>query len=287
MGNCLKSPDEEGDDEGRENLLTGGEDSDDEEHQPVSDLIARPDRGQMHDAASSLHASLSSFVLSEQGGVVLANLHEARQWKNQYDNPTLEFSCKVNALFADCELHLSALSSENTPQHRREVEAIVDEILTLRKFWGVELLPLSVRNAFLREKIPVQIGERTFRVDCIQFFEPIVFYGNTPGSDTDLVKLFVFIVTDIDNDHVVIRYYLERSFLFNFYHVLCFFSGNYRGQIKPYGTECPSYWEVREHMIQSVKVHLQGLVSNDPEVGLNPIAATTFPRPRNTGPINV
>lgn len=294
MGNCLK-PAEEDTDENRENLLASEEGSDEEVHQPDIDIAVRQDRERMHDVVSSLPSSANNHgpsasrdpVLSEEGRVVLADLHEARQWKDQYENPTLEFSYKVNMLFSNCELHLRAQSAENSPRHRWEVDTIVGEILALRNYWGLDLLPLAMRNAFVREKIPVQIMERNFRVDCVQFFEPIVFYGNTPGSDSDLVKLYVFIVSDTDNDQVVIRYYLERSFLFNFYHVLCFFSGNFRGQIKPYGTECPPYWEVREHMIQSVQDHLKSLVSDNPGVGLNPIAATVFPRPRNTGPINV
>ena len=231
------------------------------------------------------------LVRTEKGREIVSSLKEAYSWKENYGQPTLEFSYKTNVLFTSCEQHLSTLSTNLTEENKTECDTIVRELLNLRAHWGTGLLPLSMRNAFVREKINVTAGKYPkqcqYRIDCIQFFEPVVFYGNSPGKQEDLVKLFVFVVNDVKEDEVVIRYYLERSFLFDFYHVLCFFKGNSRGQLKPYGTVAPSYWTVRQDMLENAKAHLESIVSEEKQSGLQPIAATFFPSPRNTGPVNV
>ena len=230
-----------------------------------------------------------AYVKSVKGNGVLRSLQEAYSWKEVYNQPTLEFSYKTNVLFTTCEQHLSELSATLTEQTKLECDVLVRELLNLRAHWGTGLLPLSMRNAFVRERISCKIGpnRKEYRIDCIQFFEPIVFYGNSPGKQEDLVKLFVFVVNDLETEEVVIRYYLERSFLFDFYHVLCFFQGSTRGQLKPYGSICPSYWVVRQDMIENAKTHLESIVSKSDQPGLQPIAATIFPTPRNIGPVNV
>ena len=229
-----------------------------------------------------------SYVKTAKGHAIIRSLQEAYSWKETYAQPTLDFSYKTNVLFTSCEQYLSDLSATITDDTKLECDTIVRELLNLRAHWGTKLLPLSMRNAFVRERITLKAGksQQEFRIDCIQFFEPIVFYGNSPGKQEDLVKLFVFVVTDLDKDDVIVRYYLERSFLFDFYHVLCYFQGSSRGQLKPYGNVCPSYWDIRNDMLQNTKLLLESVVSNSRQPGLQPIAATVFPTPRNTGPVN-
>lgn len=203
-----------------------------------------------------------SYVRTPKGIEVVRSFKEAYTWKEKYlgSNPSLEFSYKTNVLFNSCEQHLSELSQQLTEETKLECDMIVQELLNLRAHWGPSLLPLSMRNAFVREKVSLTVGHlnHRFRIDCIQFFEPIVFYGNSPGKPEDLVKLYVFVVYDLSNDEkVVVRYYLERSFLFDFYHVLCYFEGNGRGQLKPYGHICPSYWVIRQDMLESAKTYLE------------------------------
>ena len=308
MGTCLSSPETPERSESHENLLSTDPESS-EEHSRVIDRSTVPqtiinisrDGPPPPRPVTYLDIPVSSPVngfsshnfpnpiKSEKGKEIIASLQEAYKWKESYKQPTLEFSYKTNLLFTSCEQHLTELSTEITEEAMTECDAIVRELQALRTHWGTELLPLSMRNAFVRERMNLMIGEeqRQFRVDCIQFFEPIVFYGNVPGKQEDLVKLFVFVVTDIENEEVLIRYYLERSFLFDFYHVLCFFKGNSRGQLKPYGTHCPPYWTIRQHMLENALIHLENVVSQGKEPGLQPIAATTFPTVRNTGPVNI
>lgn len=237
-----------------------------------------------------------SFLYTPSGQDLERAIKEAYSWKDTEQlQPTLEFSHQTNLLFAECEIHFSNLSPKQTPSAKTECDKLVNELLELRVHWGPQLLPLSMRNAFVRERISITLeNDYHFKIDCIQFFEPIVFYGNAPGSKEDLVKLYVFVVNDVQTDNVIIRYYLERSFLFEFYHVLCYFKGDSRGQLKPYGTKCPSYWIIREHMYQNAMHHLRGLVqdkisssASSPSSELHPIAATYYPSTYHTGPVKV
>lgn len=303
MGSCFSSESSEPGDDSAQNLLNS--DLDDEEEAsrivdrnsvphttinlPSPSSQPRPITFDDIPSPTEDKPNLLSAVQTQGGLELMDALKEAFKWKDIYQQPTLDFSYNTNLLFTKCENHFSFLSAQNTPASKRECDALIQELLSLREHWGTQLLPLTMRNAFVRERISIKVGEneRQFRIDCIQFFQPIVFYGNVPGKQEDLVKLYVFVVTDTDNDEVVIRYYLERSFLFDFYHVLCYFKGNSRGQLKPYGTRCPSYWEMREHMYQNAISHLKSLVSDSTLSGLQPIAASFFPTPRNTGPINI
>ena len=294
MGSCISSPEQQQQQE-EQGLLDDTGEEEDEDNETIDrtgvpqTIINVP----KHDSRPPPLAALPSpgpvdmrtvsYIYSEQGKKVMESIREAYDWKQIYQQPTLEFSYKTNLLFTSLEAHLTTLSSQNTHESRAECDSLIAELLALRRHWGTQLLPLSMRNAFVREKIEIIAGkpEKRYKVDCIQFFEPIVFYGNDPGNQEDLVKLFVFVVTDTEKEEVLIRYYLERSFLFDFYHVLCFFKGNTRGQLKPYGTQCPSYWMVREHMLQNARSHLESTEE------LKPIAATVFATPRNTGPVNI
>lgn len=227
----------------------------------------------------------SALNMTPEGQDLLKSFKEAYKWKDAQQQPSLEFSHQTNLLFAECETHFSKLSSEGTKAAKEECDILVNELLALREHWGPSLLPLSMRNAFIRERITITLGDRghQFKIDCIQFFEPIVFYGNAPGKKEDLVKLYVFVVNDAETDNVIIRYYLERSFLFEYYHVLCYFKGDNRGQLKPYGTKCPSYWTIREHMYQDSMFRLKSLVQDktmSSSSDYHPIATTYFPASR-------
>jgi hypothetical protein len=234
-------------------------------------------------------SELPSVIITQEGQELMRELKDAYSWRDQYNEPTMEFTYKTNSLFTSLENHFSILSAEQSVHSKSECDTLVNELLALRSYWGEDLLPLSVRNAFIRERININHdNQHSFRIDCIQFFEPILFYGNLPGKQEDLVKLFVFVVTDMENDEVIIRYYLERSFLFDFYHVLCYFKGNSRGQLKPYGTHCPSYWVIREHMYQNALVHLKSITSDNSASSIkHPIASTFFPKSRSAGPVNI
>ncbi len=234
-------------------------------------------------------------IHSPRGNEIIVNLKKACEWKAKFDSPTQQFLSLMDRLYMECQLHLTALSSQGDVESKREADVIVNEMINVRNYWGPQLLPSSICNAFVRERINLTLGaeERKFRVDCAQFFEPVPFYGsssssssNTQGNNQgELMKLYRFSVYDLSRNDVILRYYLERSNVTQLYHVLCFTCENYRGQVHPYGTEGPSYWEVRQHMLQDVYSRLLSALSQGSVPAPQTHASTIFPATRGEGPV--
>ena len=230
-----------------------------------------------------------SDIRTSRGQEIYQNLKKAYAWREQFDSHTQEFLSLMDRLYMECQLHLTALSSRESVEYRREADMIVQEMITVRNHWGAELLPGSICNAFVRERIPVKLGaapDRQYRIDCAQFFEPVPFYGpQQAGNPGELMKLFRFSVYDLLRNEVVLRYYLERSNVTQIYHVLCFTCENCRGQVHPYGSEVPSYWDIRQRMIGDVYSRLQSAIGNHPAP--QPHAATIYPPSQSKGNVIV
>ena len=221
----------------------------------------------------------SSPVHSQKGLEVVEELSKAYRWREQFEHPSPEFLALMDRLYMECQLHLTTLSSQGDLESRREADVIVSEMVALRNYWGPQLLPSSTCNAFVRERIPLTLGadQRQFRIDCAQFFEPVPFYGNQQNScPGELMKLYRFSVYNIAKNEVVLRYFLERSNITQFYHVLCFMDNNCHGQVNPYGTGPPSYWEVRKNMLDDLNMRLLNSVSPDSHPLPKPLALTVF-----------
>ena len=209
--------------------------------------------------SSAVYSNVPLTTMTRRGRETMEQLSKAYRWRDQFEEPTSEFLALMDRLYMECQLHLTALSSRGDPESRREADTIVSEMVALRNYWGPRLLPSSTCNAFVRERIPLTLGvdQRQFRIDCAQFFEPVPFYGNQQSScPGELMKLYRFSVYNLATNDVVLRYYLERSNVIQLYHVLCFTCENYRGQVRPYGTEPPTYWEVRQNMLEDVYTRL-------------------------------
>lgn len=199
-----------------------------------------------------------SGVQTTRGKDVMENLRKAYEWHSRFDSPTQEFLSLMDHLYMECQVHLSSLSSKGDLESKIEADIVVQEMVAVRNRWGTKLLPSSICNAFVRERIPHVVEGRQFRIDCAQFFEPVPFYGSQQTDNPgELMKLYRFSVYDLSRNEVILRYYLERSNVTQVYHVLCFTCDNYRGQVYPYGSEVPSYWDVRNHMIQDVMQRLK------------------------------
>ena len=225
-------------------------------------------------------------VCSPRGKEVMANLRKAYEWHDRFDSPSQEFLSLMDRLYMECQVHLSNLSSKEDLESRQEADIIVQEMIVVRNCWGTKLLPNSICNAFVRERIPHTVDRRQFRVDCAQFFEPVPFYGSQQTDNPgELMKLYRFSVYDLSRNEVVIRYYLERSNVTQLYHVLCFTCNNYRGQVYPFGSECPSYWEVRQHMIEDVRSRLKSFITKGAHPPPATHAATYLPPTSSSGPV--
>ena len=229
-----------------------------------------------------------SDIQTARGKEIFHNLKKSYVWKDQFSDPAQEFLTLMDRLYMECQLHLTALSSRGNMENKREADMIVKEMIVVRNHWGPQLLPNSICNAFVRERIPMTLGieARQFRIDCAQFFEPVPFYGtHQAGNPGELMKLYRFSVYDLARNDVVLRYYLERSNVTQLYHVLCFTCENYRGQVHPYGTELPSYWDIRQRMLDDVYSRLMSALSPGSLPPPQPHVATIFPPSQGKGSV--
>ena len=235
---------------------------------------------QVEASSSPTRSAVQSHELSQRGKKVMEELSKAYCWREQFDHPSSEFLSLMDGLYMECQLHLTVLSARGDVDSRREADTIVSEMVALRNYWGPRLLPSSTCNAFVRERIPLTLGveQRHFRIDCAQFFEPVPFYSNQQRSSCpgELMKLYRFSVYNVATNDIVLRYYLERSKTSQYYHVLCFMDDNCHGQVKPYGTEPPPYWEVRQSMLDNLNVRLMNAMSPGTHPVPKPLAVTVF-----------
>ena len=178
--------------------------------------------------------------------------------KERYDHPSKEFLREMDKLFMEVQLYLTELSARSATSSHKEADSLVEELIALRNHWGLTLLPLNVCNTFVRERIQLTVNGVRYRIDCAQFFEPVPFFSSPSApSSGELMKLFRFSIYEMSRNEVIMRYYLERSNVVQFYHVLCSSWGNQRGQVYGFGSECPSYWALHDKMIQDAGERLK------------------------------
>ena len=230
---------------------------------------------------SQLSESISD-IETVGGREIFSKLKKAYEWKDKYDHPSQEFLSLVESLFVECQLHLTDISSKDGIEFRREADTIVQEIVAVRNHLGPGLLIL---NSFVRESIPITFSTtsqlRQFKVVCAQYFEPVPFYDNhPPKNSSQLMKLYHFSVYDLQRKEVILHYYLERSNFIRLYHVLCFTCGNSRGQIHPYGTEEPPYWDIRRDMMEDVNSRLLHAMSPGIHAPPESLVITKFLQPQ-------
>ncbi|MCL6269363.1 hypothetical protein M3P05_05310 [Sansalvadorimonas sp. 2012CJ34-2] len=201
--------------------------------------------------------SASPTVKTSRGKQLLREIKAAEDWKyeNSDSEATEEFLKSMDQLFGDCQMYMTSLSSpyqqgQKIPDEvAKECDALSSQLVQLRNHWGQELLPNTTCNSFVREKASLNYQDKQYEVHCAQFFEPTPFY---PGRDSvgEFMKLHRFSV--YIQESIVCRYFLERSNAIEPYHVLCKYSGHERCQVMPFGEKEPSFWDVRQAMINDM-----------------------------------
>lgn len=191
-------------------------------------------------------------VNNQKGKELQEKLKDARRWKARFREPTQDFLGMMDRLFMECQEYLTFMSTKGDKNSKSEADALVEEMIALRNDWGPQLLPVNVCNAFVRERIPITVSLQQYRIDCAQFFEPVPFYNKNQGKAGKALKLYRFSVYDLTKNEVVLRYYLERNNSGQLHHNLCCTTGTRKTDIHSYGTECPTYWETRQHMMNDV-----------------------------------
>ena len=156
----------------------------------------------------------------------------------------------MKELFSYCVSHLAALSFYNSEEAHKEADTIVTELIALRNHLGEKLIQWS---GFTREQI--KVAETKYRIDCIQYFEPVPYYAHRLKDQAGVMKLYTFKVNDLSSNEVIMYYHLEKTNVLQEYYVLCYawVSNNvqHRGQLVPYNEECPSYWTLRKDVLHA------------------------------------
>ena len=188
---------------------------------------------------ASLSLAQPEKVEPEAVRAALAEIEGQYRWK---DAPSRkDFSAAVEPKFVQWAELLARLSSTG---QREEADRICAAIVALWNHLGSDLVR---GDAFLRDRFSV--GE--YRVDAAQFFEPVPF---SAGVDM-IMKLYRFSL--YKDGKVVARYYLEHSQLdgkpANSYYVLTFAEPGSHRQIRPYGRELPTYWTLKEVVVEHMK----------------------------------
>jgi hypothetical protein len=201
----------------------------------------------------SSDAGRPDAIVSEVGKELFKSIREAYAWKEKYPSTNDEFMGEMSQLFVKCTEHMTDLSANPTLADKQEADQLVKELMELRIHWGPNLFPPRM-NAMGRESMAVQgRSGKVCRIDSAQYFEPVPYYENSQDNFGELMKLYRFTVYDTTTNDIVMRYFLERSNLGQLHHVLCYAHPvGGRGQIKPYFQDCPSYWELREQVIDHV-----------------------------------
>lgn len=305
MGNCVAGEKEERErraggacnDSSQTLLSAGGHTNEDEEEDEEDSQGAKKEELENFAASKGNGDQIRELlsrgrITSERGQTVRDIIRQGYNLKKHYTHPTLDFSLKLSPILQVIEEHISYMASVGSRECQSEADALVLELLKLRSHLGQNLMPLSMKNAFYREKLSLSGGglsQRLFRLDCIQFFEPLQFYGNDPGTLQELVKLYVFLLTEKGRTTPFMTFYLERTCHGGeFYHCLCFFcEGNVRGQFHIYGDRCPSYWELRDDVLSNTEKTIQHIVTGGAEPLPETICVTTLESPRDPGPINL
>ena len=198
-------------------------------------------------------------IKTRKGQEILTKLCRAYRWKNDIEDTSQEFLAQMDRLYMECQLHLTALASRGDVESKREADVIVNEMVALRNHWGPGLLPNSTCNAFVREKIHLTLGveQRQFRIECTQYFEPVPVSSLETGNPNEPLKLYRFSV--YEHERCVLRYYLHRFKATITHHVLLESKSR---QIHSYGPELPSYWDIRQHLLEAVYSRLNDVLED-------------------------
>lgn len=185
--------------------------------------------------------------------ITLLKLEHARGWREKIrrvETPTeLEnYRLKIAGLLNSATMEMSRLTKEN---RHHDVEKVVNSIVHLRNALGDDFFEASGINAFGREV--------TYLESCVitggQYFKPVMIQED----DDTTVKLYFFIVSDADSTEVLFRYYLEHvSFLEDFF-ALGLLTPDGHTHVEIYGSICPSYWTIRQDVINNVTSRLNRL----------------------------
>ena len=178
---------------------------------------------------------------SEDIDFLTNKIAHACSWQEDLANVS-ELHENIVELFAEVETEIIRLSKEN---RSKAVARIVHSVDKLKNSLGDNLLKECGLNSFLREVIYY----KTYEVSVVQYFKPEPFYKNV----WSLLKLFAFVVNEVDIPESIFTYYLEYSNIVGDYHVLGLWSEKGHAQLVAFGESPPKYSNVRTSVLNDLE----------------------------------
>lgn len=185
----------------------------------------------------------ATFCRDEALEEILSALEDALYWpqkQNFFPNSTAIDS--MNAMFCMATSQMSRLASEGKCN---EADEIADAFFELVDVWGESVFNTLNMTFFTREEIA--LGR--FAVKVGQYLKP------EPLEETEddiAVKLFFFIVYDMDLEKYICTYHLEYrdySGMTSGIYILKLKSRRGKVQVAVYGDTCPRYWKIRQDVL--------------------------------------
>ena len=196
-----------------------------------------------------------TFYRDEALDEILSAFEEALSWpKEQNDFPNSTAIDAMNDMFCMASSEMSRLASGDK---FTEADEIADAIVELYDVWGESVFSSLNVTFFTREEIPLN----RFTIKVGQYLKP----EPLQERENDIaVKLYFFIVYDMDLEKYVCTYHLEyRDFSgmtvgIYFLRLKC---RRGRFQVASYGDSCPVYWKIRQDVLKDFSKRKRTFIS--------------------------
>lgn len=245
-------------------LIGGCKEKDKAKDEPDSDKIAKPKKVEGDPPGSEDDKKARSNQGNEKGQEeqekdphtpippedlpplkkVLAEVEAAKKLKEEFSKPSKEFMDKA---LPKLQRWSDLVFGYTHAGKKDEADKLAKALSELQGHWGDELFPPDKFDAFSRDRFKVG----PLWIWAAQYFKPVPYHKGDKG----IMKYYRFSL--YLRKEVVGRYFLERSELKEPFFVLGLQSNDKHYQIKQYGSKKPTYWELKEAVIEDSKKKLQ------------------------------
>lgn len=200
------------------------------------------------DPIPSINDELSQNHTRENNQNILLQIRNAISWPETFDSKQ-ELQDLVRQLFQSATGEMTTLATE---KKYSEVEEIVKAIIRLASQWGEELLASLDIKSFIREVIRINVKGIQYTINVGEYFKAQPYYTR----DNRLVVFYFFHVSESITKSRIMSYYLECSNIIQRYFVLGLSVSGSHLRVCSFDRCCPSYWVVRETVLQDMKVRI-------------------------------
>lgn len=196
-----------------------------------------------------------TFMRDEALDELLSAFEDALMWPQQQNCfPSSASIDSMNTMFSMATAEMSRLASEGK---FNEADEVADALLELVDVWGESVFQTLNITFFTREEI--SLGRFAAKVG--QYLKPEPLQEN---SDEFAVKLYFFIVYDIDLEKYICTYHLEyRDYdgMADAVYLLKLKSRKGKFHIATYGNTCPTYWTIRQDVLRDFSKRKRTFIS--------------------------